>query len=681
MAQLQPAVAAHGAVDPVVQERAAIAAQQLFFALQRETAGDENFATQPSMSDGSGASAANPYTLEVKVSTSFLWWSRTAELGSWFQRLPGLIRSGDWREAFRGYRRMLDGLDLWVSDQLRKTGKGTSDEALGNAHQHHAQLRSGLELIADKHATRLPALFHPDSKIVEGEKTAGRPAVDTIPMNVFFWRDAKDGKVHIFDLTTPGRAHEQVVDGPLTSVTLATFFEEVARYPQGAVRYSLPDGTAGVAATTGKTKWYEWVGYAGLAVAALGLALVTLGASVPATACFAIGAAAGGLSAAGHLVDSSRLGTATTSSVVLDVAQIAASFASLGALNITWRAGGAAALLARSRWFVPLVQTAAAADVVQMVALSDVTFVELTKIQSGPGTPEDKQRAMAVLLTQLAVMGGLTALSVQGARNARALSGQALEIVDQRGANVLRVVGDDAAASHAHVEPATPDVARAATLEREPHVSETQADVHLQTAHVEPATPQLPAAWAKFEASGNDAFRARLKAFRGNDDLRPNHSGGEGRLFVVEERPLALKRWFKSRLADMPTSLSKLREVRADVEANPKLSADIDVVKIHEQSQDWILRDFDRDSVELKLGQEDAQAARARAIEELEALRAQGGLSPMLADLLRKLKKQPPSANCIGRSRRRRSSLSICSDTHAQICRHSTRARAAQVLG
>jgi hypothetical protein len=80
---------------------------------------------------------------------------------------------------------------------------------------------------------------------------------------------------------------------------------------------------------------------------------------------------------------------------------------------------------------------------VQLVLLTDVTFTELNKIQSGAGTPEDKQRAMAVLLTQLMVTSGLTALSVQGARSARALAGQPLEVIEQNGVKVLRVVGED----------------------------------------------------------------------------------------------------------------------------------------------------------------------------------------------------------------------------------------------
>jgi hypothetical protein len=271
MTQLQPSVVAKGAVDRDIQDRAATAAQQLFTALQRETAGEQNFKIMPSMEPSGGVTSRNPYTEEARVTTTFLFWSHTNDVGSWLQQLPGFIRQEKWDDAFRGYRRMFDGLDLWVSDQLRKKGKGTPEEALGNAQQHYAQLRAGLEQIADKHATRLPALFHPDPKTVEKEKAAGRPAADTIPMNVYFWKDAADGKFHIYDLTTPSRPHEQTVDGTPTAAMMNTFFEEVARYPEGEVRYTRPGGAAGVAPTTGKTKWYEWVGYAGLAIAAVGL--------------------------------------------------------------------------------------------------------------------------------------------------------------------------------------------------------------------------------------------------------------------------------------------------------------------------------------------------------------------------------------------------------------------------
>ena len=440
MTRLQPAVAANGPIDVLLQQTAAVAAHRLFAALRTETADEKNFQTQaPHSGRGGGITSVNPYTEEERLSH----YGMVQHTSSLLEHLPELILARKWPDAFAAYRSLLDGLDLWVADQLRKKGKGTPEEALGNAQQHNAQVRTGLEEIADKHATRLPALFHPGAKIVEKEKAAGRPVADAIPMNVYFYKDDQDGKYHLYDLTTPSRPHEQTIEGSPTAAMMNTFFEDVARYPEGEVRYTLPSGGSGAAATTGKTKWYEWVGYAGLAAAAAGLAFVTAGASVPATVCFAAGAVAGGLSAAGHLVDTAQLGTATTATVVLDVTQLAASFASVGALSITIKAGGAAAALAGSRWFVPLLKATVVADGVQLVALTDITFVELTKIQQGAGTAEDKQRATAVLLTQLAVAGGLTALSVKGARDARTLDGQSLEIVDQSGANVLRRAGED----------------------------------------------------------------------------------------------------------------------------------------------------------------------------------------------------------------------------------------------
>jgi hypothetical protein len=447
MTQLQPAVAAKGSMDKGLQDRAASAAAQLFAALQSETVDAKNFKSQPSMAEGGAITSQNPYTEEVQISTSVLLWTSTQSTGSYLEQLPGFIRDVKWEQAFSAYRRMIDGLDLWVADQLRKKGKGTPEEALGNAQQHHAQLRTGLEQIADKHATRLPALFHPDPKMIEKEKAAGHPVTDAVSMNVYFWKDAKDGRYHLHDLTTPSRPHEQTVDGPPSAALLNTFFEEVARYPEGEVRYSIPGGATGTAPTTGKTKWYEWVGYAGLALAAVGLALLSGGASIPATVCFAAGAVAGGISAGGHLVDTAHLGTATTATVVLDVAQVASSFLSFGALSITVKAGGATAALASTRWFVPLVGAAAGADVVQLVALTDITFTELDKIAKGAGSPEDKQRAAAVLLTQLIVVGGLTALSVRGARNARALAGQKLEVVEQNGAAMLRGADESSSAA------------------------------------------------------------------------------------------------------------------------------------------------------------------------------------------------------------------------------------------
>jgi hypothetical protein len=257
------------------------------------------------------------------------------------------------------------------------------------------------------------------------------------------------------------------------------------------------------------------------------------------------------------------------------------------------------------------------------------------------------------------VTGGLTALSVQGARNVRALSGKPLELIDQSGVKVLRVAGESTPEpALSRKKPATrtegggtadhPDMTRepgddvTAKTTTEPEHVDNPGGLRKPTG---PEVPALPKSWDKFESSTNDSFKARLGAFRGDGNLNPDYSGGEGRVFAADGELTALKRWFKSRLGDMPASLSKLRQVRAELESKPKLSADVDVVKIYEEGPDWILRDFDPNSVELKAGPAEAHAARARAIAELEAQRSSGSLSPMLADLLNKLKRQPPSAN------------------------------------
>ncbi|HEY8378159.1 MAG TPA: RHS repeat-associated core domain-containing protein, partial [Nannocystis sp.] len=156
---------------------------------------------------------------------------------------------------------------------------------------------------------------------------------------------------------------------------------------------------------------------------------------------------------------------------------------------------------------------------------------------------------------------------------------------------------------------------------------------------------QYPSDWKKFDPAYHEAFKKRLREFRGNDNLKYDYFGGEGRIFKGRDKTMALKRWYQSRLGDMKRSLERLEHARADVEANPQLSRDIEVVKIHEKGADWILRDFDPKSLELKKAGPEAQAARRRAMAALEDLRKQGRLTPDLNDLLGKLRSQPPSAN------------------------------------
>lgn len=152
---------------------------------------------------------------------------------------------------------------------------------------------------------------------------------------------------------------------------------------------------------------------------------------------------------------------------------------------------------------------------------------------------------------------------------------------------------------------------------------------------------RYPKAWKKFDPANNDAFRLRLRAFRGDDNLEWDLTGGEGRIFRGEGQRVALKRWIQGRLDVMPKSVGLLVDARAAVQADAELSQVIDVVEIHEQGPDWVLRDFDPDSEAIRgSGDAAADTARDRAIARLEELKSEKGLSETLEGLLKKLNKK-----------------------------------------
>src|SRR6266508_2463686 len=122
-------------------------------------------------------------------------------------------------------------------------------------------------------------------------------------------------------------------------------------------------------------------------------------------------------------------------------------------------------------------------------------------------------------------------------------------------------------------------------------------------------------------------------------------SGGEGQLFLSPDSANAtLKRWYKGRIGDFQPSVNLLKEADAAIQANETLAADIEVVKIHKQGSDWILRDFDPRSLPLRdaIGSDaKAQAARNRVISLLKA--NEGNNSSVLNKILERIQRRNPS--------------------------------------
>jgi hypothetical protein len=99
-------------------------------------------------------------------------------------------------------------------------------------------------------------------------------------------------------------------------------------------------------------------------------------------------------------------------------------------------------------------------------------------------------------------------------------------------------------------------------------------------------------------------------------------------------------------MADFQQSVRLLKEADSAIQANEALAADIEVVKIHRQGSDWILRDFDPRSFPLRdaIGSDAiAQAAHSRVINILRA--NEGRNSSVLNKILEKIQRRKPSEN------------------------------------
>jgi hypothetical protein len=153
--------------------------------------------------------------------------------------------------------------------------------------------------------------------------------------------------------------------------------------------------------------------------------------------------------------------------------------------------------------------------------------------------------------------------------------------------------------------------------------------------HMDP----YPKSWEVFDPATNEDFKKKLEAFRGSDDLETKFSGGEGMVFVGPDGTRALKRWFKKRLGQFADAVAKLKSYRTDVSGNADLAKVMDVVAVYEQGNDWIVRDWVADSVELgKAGGGAAETARHQAMDALK-----GKTGEIEIDLIKKL--QNKSAN------------------------------------
>lgn len=400
-------------VDSELQDRAARQADVFYRAFAGATSG----ATTLSAASGWWITN-NPYTGESRSP------SGTTGAGP---SLSGYIKSGRWGEAYGAYGALVTGLDRWIVDQLKSLKGKHAPEA------ERAELLAGrrreLSAMESKGAKRALATFQPDDKFKEEQGY-----VSQIPLMLYYWREGDTW--YLKNITNPNKVYhvsvgaKQGETGPPRE--LLQKLDDPDRLPAGLIHYHLPGQLAGEVRTTDGLTWGKFFSYLSFGLAAIGLGLATFGTGAVAVAgawVLAGSAVAGAVSAGIDLADKASHGDLDGTTALLDLAQIVAGLAGATALassRITlaasnapagarWAGNWARLAVLANKVYIPATVTAATADVMCFAVISAETAKQLEEIESRPGDdPAAKSRAKFLLLSQLAVLGGLNALSIKG---------------------------------------------------------------------------------------------------------------------------------------------------------------------------------------------------------------------------------------------------------------------------
>ncbi|HEV7681140.1 MAG TPA: DUF4157 domain-containing protein [Pyrinomonadaceae bacterium] len=356
------------------------------------------------------------------------------------QRTPGQIlaeqiQAGQWPVAIASFHLLVRGLDRWIAQRSQERfGAPDPDQPetnRANEMLYLTHLRQELAGFRSRNPVRVAAVFHPQAAYA----SSGR--VSEVPLSLYYVQENGSWYLHDFsNPQEPWHTSGYPMRGPTEAAPPhAAFLElnEDNHFPIGTVHYQLRNGIGGEVSTTGPGAGRQVLTYVGVGAAAIGLGLVSFGTGTVAvigTYALAVSALAGGTMAAVDLYERFTHGTATAGSVALDIAQIVAAFTGIGALgsgrilSVARVAAADSAPLTGARWalmatwaqrvVVPLAATNVAADVVTLAVMSVEGAQQYDAIDNAPGTPESRRRAKILLLGQLAVTGGLTALSLRG---------------------------------------------------------------------------------------------------------------------------------------------------------------------------------------------------------------------------------------------------------------------------
>ncbi len=424
-------------VDQALVSRAATEAKEFYEALEAETAHEP---LEPQAAGLGGM--RNKYTDATTLTTGGypFGWSTTTVSGAG-PELEETIRSdaaGHWEDAFRKYEMLASGLDLWISkkrmDQHDKVGYDErkqieQEKMVALRHRDLAELASE----AGAEPKRILATYFPDPDL-DYETSEKVNHAREIPLALYYW--GTEDTWYIEDLTSPGRRYHHTVDRlegeTVPGGRLVREMNDSYHYPKGIIQYSIPDGVSGAVAMEDHVTWrdfVEWLQIAAIGLAVVGATLSGLEFTVPALWAMGASIVAQTASATIDLVGKSQTGELTATNALIDIGMIISGIAGMAELatgrivaeGLNAAASGAplegaaaeyAVLM--QRIYLPAKAARIGADIFTLGTVTLEVAQQLDQIESGPGSQSEKNRAKLILLTNVAMNGGLLALSIKG---------------------------------------------------------------------------------------------------------------------------------------------------------------------------------------------------------------------------------------------------------------------------
>lgn len=450
-------------------------------------------------------------------------------------RLSSALRGGDGITALAHFDTFTRALDEALADATAAQG----DAALSGRLRASAAKDEALSELEDTGGVQpIPARFHPrDMSISAG-------GIIDVPLEWYVWSDAEQWYLRditaaggkSFTYSHPRRAGE--------SAPPRSLFEQVdnsEHFVEGELYYTTPDGREHHLTMTEPMEASDWLALFGTVLLGAGLGMATFGAGAVVAwgngLLVGSGVAFAGSSAA-HMAEQDARGTLTPGGVFLDSLQLLASLATAGTATLTARAlrVSAAAGLRQTQGsllYLSLSRAAVGADLASVVVMGADAWQQIDAIRSGPGSDDDKARALTILLGTLAIQGALAAVSVRnemGPMDGRAaqLDADGEQLVLRRAEPEVAPPADGVNASRERsVEPEL-QVGPERSVEPERSVDdiepasapEKQAEPPASTPRAEPASPEQEAALGRLREGLNpDALRG-MDAFIASEAQR-----------------------------------------------------------------------------------------------------------------------------------------------------------------